>query len=226
MATCAPAPANARHRRAGAGLTSWNGEILRFTLPNGAIPTDTPFPGSPIWSYGHRNHFGLTVHPITGDLFETENGNLLYDELNRIVRGGNYGWPTVEGPETTPNPAFVDPVAVYQTPTPDPTGTCFYTGTNYPPEYRNTLFFVDFMSSAVCARRPRRHRHDGDRAVPVRRPVPQASTSRWARTAICGCCTPMPATRRRPRSAATCLPANHCRRRTSSKCPASRLAAA
>ena len=130
-------------------LTSWNGKILRFTLPNCAIPTDNPFPGSPIWSYGHRNHFGLTVHPVTGDLFETENGNLLYDELNRIVRGGNYGWPLVEGPESPPNPGFVDPVAVYPTPTPDPTGTCFYTGTNYPAEYRNTLFFVDFMYGRV-----------------------------------------------------------------------------
>src|SRR5262249_3309667 len=55
-------------------LTNWNGKVLRFDVPNLTIPADNPFAGSPIWSYGHRNQFGLTVHPVTGDVFQTENG--------------------------------------------------------------------------------------------------------------------------------------------------------
>lgn len=129
-------------------LASWNGKILRFEVPNLTIPATNPFPGSPIYSYGHRNHFGLCVHPVSGDLFQTEVGDLLADELNRIVAGGNYGWPTYEGPEPVPDPTTVDPVAFYS-PTPDPTGTCFYSGTNYPPSYSNSLFFVEFTDGLV-----------------------------------------------------------------------------
>ncbi|MGE3173162.1 MAG: sorbosone dehydrogenase family protein [Planctomycetota bacterium] len=128
--------------------TNWNGKVLRFAPPNLTIPADNPFPGSPIWSYGHRNQFGLTVHPVTGDLFQTENGQNTTDEVNRIVRGGNYGWPTYEGNEPVPNPATEDPLATYS-PTPDPTGTCFYSGTNYPANYVNSWFFVEYTAGRV-----------------------------------------------------------------------------
>ncbi|HEX5050996.1 MAG TPA: PQQ-dependent sugar dehydrogenase [Planctomycetota bacterium] len=129
-------------------LTNWNGKVLRFDVPGLTIPGDNPFPGSPIFSYGHRNQFGLTVHPVTGDVFQTENGNNTTDELNRIQSGGNYGWPTYEGPEPSPNPSTVDPLAWYS-PTPDPTGTCFYSGTNYPASYTNAWFFVEYTAGRV-----------------------------------------------------------------------------
>jgi aldose sugar dehydrogenase len=76
-------------------LSSRLGKILRYK-PGGGIPRHNPFskPGtpSPVWTYGHRNPFGLTREPGTRRLVETENGPECDDELNRIVRGRNYGW--------------------------------------------------------------------------------------------------------------------------------------
>lgn len=129
-------------------LTTWNGKILRFDVPNLTIPANNPFAGNAVFSYGHRNQYGLTVHPVTGDVFQTENGQNTTDEVNRIVAGGNYGWPTYEGPEPVPNPATVDPLAFYS-PTPDPTGTCFYSGANYPASYTNSWFFVEYTAGRV-----------------------------------------------------------------------------
>ena len=75
------------------------GTIIRLT-PEGEIPTDNPFPGSVIWSYGHRNAQGL-AWDNRGRLWSTEHGRSVtasgYDELNLIVPGGNYGWPDSEG---------------------------------------------------------------------------------------------------------------------------------
>lgn len=127
---------------------SWNGKILRFDVPNLTIPTNNPTPGSAVFSLGHRNQFGLSIHPVTGDLFQTENGNALMDEVNRIVAGGNYGWPLVEGRELTPNPAFVDPLGWYQ-PTTALTGCEFYAGENYPASYQNAWFFTDYNHNRV-----------------------------------------------------------------------------
>lgn len=71
------------------------GKILRYK-PDGSIPRGNPFSKSgnrnPVWSYGHRNGFGLTHKPGTRKLFETENGPECDDELNRIKKGRNYGW--------------------------------------------------------------------------------------------------------------------------------------
>jgi glucose/arabinose dehydrogenase len=79
------------------------GKVLRVN-PDGSIPADNPF-GSPIWSYGHRNSFGFAFDPRTGRLWETENGPLCNDEINLIVRGGNFAWgPNAECP-VSPSPA-------------------------------------------------------------------------------------------------------------------------
>jgi glucose/arabinose dehydrogenase len=122
---------------------SWLGKVLRFDVPNLTVPANNPFAGSAIYSLGHRNHFGLAIHPVTGVLYQTENGGALMDEVNRIVPGGNYGWPLVEGTEAVPDPTLVDPLAFYQ-PTTAPTGTCFYSGDHYPLAYRNAWFFADW----------------------------------------------------------------------------------
>jgi len=131
-------------------LGQWRGKILRFEVPNLTVPSTNPIPGSAIYSYGHRNQFGLTIHPVTGDLFQTENGGALMDEINRIVPGGNYGWPGVEGREVVPNAAWVDPLAWYQ-PTTALTGCAFYSGANYPAAYSNVFFFTDYNQSHVHA---------------------------------------------------------------------------
>lgn len=65
---------------------------------DGSVPSDNPFVGKSgalpeIWSYGHRNMQGLTVDPETGTVWANEHGPRGGDELNMIVRGGNYGWP-------------------------------------------------------------------------------------------------------------------------------------
>lgn len=77
-------------------LDSLDGKILRINL-DGSIPHDNPFPGSPVYTYGHRNPQGITLMP-SGSIFAAEHGNAIDDEVNRIEAGRNYGWPLVEGP--------------------------------------------------------------------------------------------------------------------------------
>jgi aldose sugar dehydrogenase len=77
-----------------------SGKILRLNV-DGSIPADNPFPGSPIYSYGHRNPQGLAWQPGTGLLFATEHGpsgqQSCCDEVNLILPGQNYGWPQAFG---------------------------------------------------------------------------------------------------------------------------------
>jgi len=84
-------------------LRSLNGKILRLN-PDGSIPTDNPFPDSPVYSYGHRNPQGLAWQPATGRLYATEHGpsgaDSGRDEVNYIEPGKNYGWPLITGNET------------------------------------------------------------------------------------------------------------------------------
>lgn len=71
-----------------------NGKVLRYNL-DGSIPSDNPISGSPVWSVGHRNIQGITHD---GDrIFASEHGPSNDDEINRIVKSGNYGWPDVHG---------------------------------------------------------------------------------------------------------------------------------
>jgi glucose/arabinose dehydrogenase len=85
-------------------LTSLNGKILRMN-PDGSVPPDNPFPGSYVYSYGHRNPQGLVFHPETQRLYITEHGpsevqGCCQDELNLIQPGKNYGWPIITGSKT------------------------------------------------------------------------------------------------------------------------------
>src|SRR3954468_8183235 len=69
---------------------NFRGKILRLD-PNGTGANGNPF-GGRIWSYGHRNSFGFTFDPATHRLWETENGPECSDEINLVVKGGNFGW--------------------------------------------------------------------------------------------------------------------------------------
>jgi glucose/arabinose dehydrogenase len=71
------------------------GKILRLN-PDGTIPKDNPFEGSPVYSYGHRNVQGMAWDPATGDMYASEHGEEDYDEINLIKPGANYGWPIEE----------------------------------------------------------------------------------------------------------------------------------
>lgn len=80
-------------------LSNHQGVIVRLH-DDGSVPDDNPFVGQSgalpeIWSYGHRSPQGLAVHPVTGELWETEHGPQGGDELNRIEPGKNYGWPVI-----------------------------------------------------------------------------------------------------------------------------------
>lgn len=75
-------------------LNSRNGKILRMNL-DGSIPEDNPFPGSYVWSWGHRNPQGLVF--ANGKIYSSEHGPDKDDEVNIIEKGRNYGWPAVNG---------------------------------------------------------------------------------------------------------------------------------
>ena len=78
---------------------SLSGKVLRFNL-DGSIPSDNPYTGSPVWSFGHRNQQGLVI--ANGIMYASEHGPNIEDELNIIEKNRNYGWPIVNGPCDTP----------------------------------------------------------------------------------------------------------------------------
>ena len=104
------------------------GKVLRIEA-DGTLAPDNPFgPDNPVYSIGHRNSFGLCVDPATGDLWETENGPESDDEVNRVVAGGNYGWPDQLGPGG--EPPLLDPVVDYPSAI-VPTGCAVWQGDLY-----------------------------------------------------------------------------------------------
>jgi len=120
------------------------GKVLRMN-PDGSVPPDNPFYGSLSWenlvyTYGHRNMFGIAFHPVTGRAYATENGPSDNDEVNLLSPGGNYGWPNVRGIANTP--AYTDPIIAY-TPVIVPTNAAFYTAA-VPAQSQNHLVFGSF----------------------------------------------------------------------------------
>jgi glucose/arabinose dehydrogenase len=121
------------------------GKILRMR-PNGTPAPGNPF-GNRIFAYGIRNSFGFGFDPRTGRLWETENGPGCNDELNRVVRGGNYAWgphQTCEGkaPQNTnqDGPNRILPERFYSPPI-APTGLVFCGRCGLGPGNRGKLFF-------------------------------------------------------------------------------------
>jgi glucose/arabinose dehydrogenase len=85
--------------RAAQDRSNHQGTIVRLH-DDGRVPADNPFVGQrgsrpEIFSYGHRSPQGLTVHPVTGELWETEHGPRGGDEINLVRPGANYGWPVI-----------------------------------------------------------------------------------------------------------------------------------
>lgn len=80
-------------------IGSLAGKILRIEL-DGSIPKDNPIKNSPIYSLGHRNPQGLAWN-LNSMLYESEHGQTAHDEINIIRAGANYGWPLVQGDETS-----------------------------------------------------------------------------------------------------------------------------
>lgn len=144
-------------------VNSGLGKVIRITK-DGKPAAGNPFAGKAdarpeLYSYGHRNVQGLAFHPVTGDLWETEFGPRGGDEVNRIVAGKNYGWPTITygieysgkkvGDAIQQKEGLEQPV-YYWDPSISPSGITFYSG-NRIPEWKNNLF-VGSLSGMHIAR--------------------------------------------------------------------------
>lgn len=114
-------------------ISSPNGKVLRITR-DGTIPEDNPFPGSPVFTYGHRNMYGIAFDN-QGNGIVTEPGASLYDEVNYLKAGENYGWPTLQLPDTAPeiftNNTSIKPIRSYWQ-TSNPTQAIYYDDDVYP----------------------------------------------------------------------------------------------
>ncbi len=123
-------------------LDSLGGKTLRLN-PDGTIPSDNPFPGSPVFSYGHRNSQGLDWQPGSGLQFQTEHGPSGFDgpgggdEVNIVEKGKNYGWPVVHHKMT--REGMVSPLLEF-TPAIAPSGASFVTGPKLPALKGDFLF--------------------------------------------------------------------------------------
>ncbi|MBZ5579168.1 MAG: PQQ-dependent sugar dehydrogenase [Acidobacteriia bacterium] len=117
------------------------GKIVRLR-DDGTVPPDNPFVGESgyrpeIYTVGHRNPLGLTIHPVTGEIWETEFGPRGGDELNRIQGGKNYGWIKVTKgehyngePSEKSLPGMEEPV-LYWVPVINPGNPIFYKGDRF-----------------------------------------------------------------------------------------------
>ena len=133
-------------------MDSGLGKIVRINA-DGSIPKDNPFVGKEgvlpeIWSFGHRNVQAATLHPTTGELWESEYGARGGDEVNIARKGKDYGWPTIAygieyrgGPITgglTQQAGMEQPLDSWD-PIIGPSGRIFYTGTLFP-AWKGNLF--------------------------------------------------------------------------------------
>jgi glucose/arabinose dehydrogenase len=127
------------------------GKVLRPTA-EGKVPQGNPFAGrsgarGEVFSLGHRDQLGLTVHPATGQVLNAEHGPNGGDEVNVILAGRNYGWPTVtfgrdyQGPRLSESPVApgVELPLLLWIPSIAPTGLTFYTGDRLP-AWKGNLF--------------------------------------------------------------------------------------
>lgn len=114
------------------------GKTLRIA-PDGSVPADNPFSGSPVYSYGHRNPQGITHHPETGKVYATEHGPIGRDEVNHIRPGRNYGWPKATG--ETDDSEYAVPEFESGDSSWAPTGAAIYDASPFP-DWQGDLLFT------------------------------------------------------------------------------------
>lgn len=131
--------------------TTLVGKILRLN-PDGSIPDENPIPGSPVWSWGHRNAQGLTW--ADGRLYASEHGPANDDEVNRILPGRNYGWPKVHGycdreheQPICEKYGIMEPLKAWS-PTVAVAGLSYYDSPAIP-EWRHSLMLVNLKGQAL-----------------------------------------------------------------------------
>jgi len=128
------------------------GKVLRIR-DDGSIPPDNPFAGRTgakpeIYTYGHRNGYGLAFHPETGVLWQAEIGPMGGDEVNILQPGKNYGWPLVSmgrnytGTLVSNEPWYrpeMENARMFWVPSISPSSIMFYTGNRFP-SWKGNLF--------------------------------------------------------------------------------------
>jgi len=139
---------------------SHRGKIMRLRA-DGTVPPDNPFVGRAgyrpeIYSMGHRNTLGLIVHPVTGAVWNNENGPNGGDEINIILPGRNYGWPiasygrTYEGPRVSDVPwrEGIEQPIVFWVPSIAVAGMALYTGDRFP-AWKNNVFVGSMRTGEI-----------------------------------------------------------------------------
>jgi glucose/arabinose dehydrogenase len=124
-------------------LNPKNATILRFNIDTGA---------SEIYATGLRNPYDIAFHPLTGDLFATDNGrddigmDTPFEELNHIVQGGNYGFPNCWNAQDQTGCENTIPAVAFFEAHASANGLDFYSGGKFPVEYRGNAFVAIFGS--------------------------------------------------------------------------------
>ena len=135
------------------------GKIIRLN-DDGSVPADNPFadqpsPANQVWSLGHRNALGLAFDG-NGQLWEHEMGPKGGDELNRIVKGGNYGYPLVSNgdhydgrviPDHDTRPEFIAPTVTWRSVI-SPAGFIIYNGSAFP-QWQGSGFIGGLSSKSL-----------------------------------------------------------------------------
>ena len=161
---------NARDAQA-QSLRNLLGKIVRLNR-DGTIPTDNPFYGRTtgrnraIWALGLRNPFKFAFDPGSSRAYVNDVGAQTWEEINRLAKGGNYGWPVHEGPESARR--YVPPIFAYRHGGTGSTGCSITGGEFYRPERRNfpVGYVGDYFFADLCNGWVRRYDPGTDRVTP------------------------------------------------------------
>src|SRR5919106_1374363 len=142
------------------------GVILRVNPADGSPSSGNPFssdPANPLskyYAYGIRNSFGIEFDPVTGQLWEAENGEDVFDEINLVQPGFNSGWKQVMGPIAAntgvsksslvnmPGSQYADPVFSWLE-SRGVTDIEFFNSTAFGPDYENGIFAGDITTGTL-----------------------------------------------------------------------------
>jgi glucose/arabinose dehydrogenase len=145
-----------------------NTSVIFRVNDDGSTPSDNPFFSqadlAKYYAYGIRNSFGLAFDPVTGDLWDTENGLDAYDEVNLVPPGFNSGWERIMGPAIRDSEGTSDlvqfPGSVYADPkfswftTVGPTAIVFLSSTQLGMQYTNDIFVGDINNGNLYHFKP------------------------------------------------------------------------
>ncbi|MEZ4887698.1 MAG: PQQ-dependent sugar dehydrogenase [Chitinophagales bacterium] len=157
------------------------GKILRINS-DGSIPTDNPFYAElegkyrAIWALGFRNPFSMAIEHSTNRIFACDVGGFLFEEVNAVEKGGNYGWSILEGFRTNQEVPenYRDPLYAYSHGLGcSVIGAAFYSPSNktFPEQYHDKFFFGDYCKGYIKVLNPQTGVVEQTFATGVHRPL-------------------------------------------------------